>query len=59
MRGLVALRAGVVGGGDEAASEEFLPHAVDGDPRGERVVGRDQPTRQRQPVVGGFTGERR
>ena len=35
---------------DEADAEELLPEAVDGDAGRQRVVGVDQPARQRQPV---------
>ena len=36
--GALALRAEVFAGLDEAAAEELLPEAVDGDARGERVL---------------------
>ena len=38
MRGEVAEFAEVIDAGDEAATEDVMPHAVDDDPRGERVV---------------------
>ena len=48
--GPVALRAEVFAGLDDADAEEHLPQAVDGDARGQRVVGLDQPLGQSEAV---------
>ena len=58
MAGRFALRAEVLFGFDQPLAEELRPDAVDGDPRGERVVAIDEPAGQRQPVGGGVLGQR-
>ena len=55
----LALVPEVVRGGDDAGPEEVLPGAVDPDPRGERVVARDDPAREAQAVAWGICGEGR
>ena len=55
MRGRLALAAEIVGGLDEAGAEDLLPHAVDGDARGERMLRTEQPLGEAEPVV--FNGE--
>ena len=50
MRRQRALRAEVLARLDDAAAEQLLPEAVDGDAGDERVVLVDQPSREAEPV---------
>ena len=49
--------AEVFRGLDEPLAEEFLPHPVDGDTRGERVLLADQPASEAEAVLGGIGRE--
>jgi hypothetical protein len=46
-----ALRAEILRRTHESGSEELLPHAVHGDSRGQRIVPRDQPSRQCETIA--------
>src|ERR1041385_6912619 len=56
---LRSLSAEVVAGFDDAAAEHLLPGAVDGHPRAEWVLGRDDPLRQAQAISWLIRGKRR
>src|SRR5277367_3699727 len=51
MNGPLAHDAEVFGGLDDAGAEEFIPHSVYGDPRGERIVGTNGPLCQSKPIA--------
>ena len=53
MGGVFAQETEVVGAANQALAEMFLPDTVDDDPRGKRVVRRDDPIRQSQPSARG------
>ncbi len=59
MEGQLALAAELLAGADDAGAEQSLPEAVDGDARGQRVLGAHQPLRQGQAVARGVLGQRR
>ena len=48
---ILALNPKVLGGFDQAYSEEMLPDTVDRDARCERMLGRDQPLCKAQPIA--------
>ena len=55
----LGLRAEVFGGLDDADAEEALPLAVDPDPRGERMIARDEPLREAETILRRTRRERR
>jgi hypothetical protein len=59
MRGTIAHDAKITGGIDQATAEHFLPHAIDGDARHQRVIGREQPLRESAAVERGARRQRR
>src|SRR3954466_11171176 len=50
------LRAKIIFGFDNAASEIFLPDSIDHDARGERIFGSSDPMREVQPIGPGLAG---
>ena len=59
MRRLVALRAEILRSFDDAAPEKLVPHAIHRHARGERILARDNPLRQRKARGLGAGGHRR
>ena len=52
MSGGLTLHAEILGGFNQASAEEHLPEPIDRNTGGERVIGRDKPLGQPEPVVG-------
>ena len=49
----------VIGCLHKSGAEQLIPHAIDGDPRRQRVLGAYRPFRQGQPIVGLTARQRR
>ena len=49
---VLALRSEIFGGLDDAGPEEVLPHPIDLHPRGQRVLGHEQPAGKAESIGG-------
>src|SRR4051812_16962252 len=59
MRRRIALAAEIVGGLHDSSPEDLLPHAIDSDAGGERMIRGEEPFRKAQPILRHVGGHRR